>query len=79
MDLKEPGNATANPKMDLNDFALIDEISGITNFLENFMVQNDLPETVHQRIRSRMFTYNSDKPKEIRLNEIRNTIFGTGR
>ena len=65
--------------MDLNDFALIDEISGLNNFLENFLRQNNLPETTRQRIRARMFTYQSEVPKEIRLNEIREVIFGGGR
>ena len=65
--------------MNINDFALIDEISGLNNFLDQFLVSNDIPETVKERIRSRMFRYNEEKPKEIRLNEIRESIFGTGR
>ena len=69
----------AKPEMNINDFALIDEISGLNNFLDQFLVSNDIPETVKERIRSRMFRYNEEKPKEIRLNEIRESIFGTGR
>ena len=76
MDLPKP---QMNGVMNLNDFALIDEISGLTNFLEGFMANNDLPETVRQRIKAKMFYYDSPKPKEIALNEIREVIFGKGR
>ena len=63
----------------LNDFALIDELSGLNNFLEGFLAMNDIPETVKDRIRARMVKYESDKPKEIALNEMRDVIFGGGR
>ena len=68
-----------NAEMNLNDFALIDEISGLNNFLENHIKNQNLPETTIQRLRARMFTYESEKPKEIALNEIREVIFGAGR
>ena len=67
------------PVMSTNDFALIDEISGLNNFLDNFLKMNNLPETVKDRIRARMFRYESEKPKEVALNEIRDAIFGSGR
>ena len=63
----------------LNDFALIDELSGLNNFLEGFLAMNDIPETVKDRIRARMIKYESDKPKEVALNEMRDVIFGGGR
>lgn len=63
----------------LNDFALIDELSGLTNYLEGFLAMNDIPETVKDRIRARMIKYDSDKPKEVALNEMRDVIFGGGR
>ena len=63
----------------MNELALLDEISGLNNFLEGFLNMNDIPETVKDRIRSRMVTYDSEVPKEIALNEIRTTIFGHGR
>ena len=65
--------------MTLNDFALIDELSGLNNFLNNYMKNNYLPEATKKRIRARMFEYNSEKPKEIALNEMREVIFGAGR
>ena len=63
----------------INDFALIDELSGLNNYLEGFLAMNDIPETVKDRIRARMITYDSSKPKEIALNEMRDVIFGGGR
>ena len=64
------------PELDLNDFALIDEISGYTLFLDNFMKTHEMPETVKDRMRARMYRYDSIKPKEVALNEIREVIFG---
>ena len=64
----------------LNDFALIDELSGLNTFLENFMQsQPNMPEVAKQRIRARMFVYQGVKPKEIAMNEMRQKIFGGGR
>jgi hypothetical protein len=77
MDLTE--KKVERPMTHLDDFALIDEISGLNNFMERFLITQDIPETTKQRIRSRMFTYKSEKPKEIALNEMREVIFGTGR
>ena len=51
----------------VDDFALIDELSGLNFFLENFMKVHNLPETVKDRIRSRMLKYSGAKPKEIAL------------
>ena len=78
MDLESGENTIKkNRKMDLNDFALIDEISGLNTFLNGYMTTQNLPEQVKDRIRARMFTYNSAKPKEVALNEMKNSIFGT--
>ena len=68
-----------NPVMNLNDFALIDEISGFNVFMENFMLSNEMPEATKSRMRAYMHTYDSEKPKEVALNEIREVIFGGGR
>ena len=70
---------TEDRSVTLNDFALIDELSGLTYFLEGFLEMNDMPEMVKDRIRARMTKYDSDKPKEIALNEMREVIFGGGR
>ena len=74
-DKKQP----VNRQITLNDFALIDEISGLNHFLNGYMRQQNLPETVKDRIRARMFTYESEKPKEIALNEMRQSVFGNSR
>ena len=68
-----------NPRRDvvtLDDFALIDELSGLNLFLENFMRIHNIPETVKDRIRSRMVTYSGAKPKEIALQELRIKVYG---
>ena len=70
---------TPDTSMNLNDFALIDEISGLNSYLDGFLSSHDIPETTKDRIRARMFRYNSEKPKEVALNEMREVIFGTGR
>ena len=40
---------------------------------------NDVPETVKARLRARMFKYDSEIPKEVALNEVREVLFGSGR
>ena len=65
--------------IDLNDFALIDEISGYNVFLQGYMKRVPMPETVKDRIKARMLTYNSEKPKDVALNEIQLRLFGGGR
>ncbi len=60
----------------LDDFALIDELSGLNLFLDNFMRTHNIPETVKDRIRSRMVTYSGAKPKEMAVQELRIKIYG---
>jgi hypothetical protein len=60
----------------LDDFALIDELSGLNLFLDNFMRTHDIPETVKDRIRARMIPYSGAKPKEIAAQELRLKIYG---
>ena len=63
----------------LDDFALIDELSGLNEYLENFMKIHNMPETVKDRIRARMVTYSGDRPKEIAMQELRLKIYGDQR
>jgi hypothetical protein len=67
------------PAITIDDFALIDELSGLTDYLENFLMIHDIPETVKDRIRARMVTYSGDKPKEIALQELRVKLYGDQR
>ena len=62
-----------------DDFALIDEISGLNDFLRNHMKNTAMSETQKQRIRSHMIEYKGPKDKNVALNEISMTIFGDGR
>jgi hypothetical protein len=63
----------------MDDFALIDEMSGLNKFLEDFMQSTDIPETVKNRIKARMITYSGNKDKQIALNEMRISMFGDQR
>ena len=63
----------------INDFALIDDLSGLNGFMDGFLQSQDIPETVKDRVRARMFRYNGVVPKEVALNEMREAIFGKGR
>lgn len=74
-----PDGAPRIPAVTLDDFALIDELSGLTLFLDNFMGNHDIPETVKQRINARMIRYSGDKPKDIALNEMRLKLYGDSR
>ena len=51
----------------ISDFALIDEISGLNSYIENFLMSHDIPETMKDRIRARMLVYKGDKPKDLAL------------
>ena len=66
-------------ELTLNDCALIDEISGLTDFLDNFMHQHNLPETKRDRIRARMFRYEGDKDKLVAKQELYMSMFGDQR
>ena len=63
----------------LDDLALIDELSGLNLFLDNFLQHQNVPETVKERIRARMIRYSGDKSKEIAMNELRMKLFGDSR
>ncbi len=76
-DIPESPRQTA--AITLDDFALIDELSGLTNYLENFMISHNVPETVKDRIRARIVSYSGDKPKDIALNEMRLKLYGDQR
>jgi hypothetical protein len=58
---------------------LIDEMSGLNEYLDNFLSTHEIPETVKDRIRARMVRYSGDKTKDIAANELRNKIFGDQR
>lgn len=72
---KVPINEETKP-FTVSDMALIDEVSGLNRFLDNFMLQHTLPEATKQRIRAQMFEYNSPIPKDIALNQLRIDVFG---
>ena len=62
-----------------DDLALIDEISGLTPFIDNFLMTHNIPVTMRSRIESRIWRYSGTKPKPIALNELREKLYGSGR
>ena len=74
-----PDGTARIPAVTVDDFALIDELSGLNLFLDNFMQNHDIPETVKDRIRARMVRYSGDKPKSIGINEMRMKLLGDSR
>ena len=63
-----------------NDFALIDEMSGLNEYLNNFMMQQNMPETAKQRIRAHMREYEGPPlEKEIALQELKMSMLGNQR
>ena len=59
-----------------NELALIDEMSGLTDFLHNFMHNQNMPETQREKIRSFITEYKGEKPKEQALNEMAIAMYG---
>ena len=70
---------TEDRDITLNDFALIDEMSGLTDFLDNFMMAHNLPETKRDRIRAKMYRYTGDKDKSEAKQELYMSMFGDQR
>lgn len=68
-----------NNAITLDDFALIDELSGLNDYLENFMKIQGMSETVKARIRARMVVYSGDRPKDIAMQELRIKLYGDQR
>ena len=63
----------------MDDFALIDEVSGLNDFLRNHMETQAMSETQKERIKAHMIEYKGTKDKAIALNEISMSMFGDGR
>ena len=63
----------------IDDLGLIDEISGLNEFLENTMQTQRFSETTKAKIRAKMNVYEGAKPKEIAMNEISMAMFGDNR
>ena len=68
-----------NGRVTADDIALIDELTGYTAFLNNFMLNQNLPETSRERIRGFMTEYKGEKPKAVALNEMALAMYGDQR
>jgi hypothetical protein len=47
----------------INDLALLDELSGLTGFLDNFLLTHDMPEAAKEKIRARVLRYQGPQDK----------------
>jgi hypothetical protein len=74
-----PPEPKPEPVVTMNDLALIDEMSGLNLFMDNFMKTNNMSESQRARIESRLVRYNGEKPKEIAINEMKMFLFGDSR
>ena len=63
----------------VDDFALLDEMSGLTTFMDNFLLTHRLPEATKERIRSRYLRYEGRKDKSQALNEMRLAMYSGNR
>ena len=60
-----------------DDLALIDEMSGLTNFVEGFIQSHDMPEQVASRLRSRVHYYSGSQPKDVAMYELKKKLYGS--
>lgn len=74
-----PPEPKPDTSISMNDLALIDEISGLNDFMDNFMKTHKVTEMQRERIESRLVRYKGDKPKDIALNEMRMFLYGDSR
>ena len=74
-----PPEPKENTAVTIDDMALIDEISGLNDFMDNFMISHNLTQMQRERIEARMLRYKGDKPKEVALNEMRMFLYGDSR
>ena len=63
----------------MDDFALLDEVSGLNDFLRNHMNTQAMSETQKDRIRAHMVEYKGPKDKLVALNEISMSMYGDSR
>ena len=71
-----PAEKDDKSEISMDELALIDEISGLTPFIDNFLTTHDIPEQTRSRIESRLFRYSGAKPKSIAMLELREALYG---
>ena len=59
--------------------AYIDEVSGFTGFIEDFVRANSMPEHIANRLRSHAYHYTGEKSREEIVWEINQAKFGSSR
>ena len=68
-----------NKDLTIHDLALMDELSGLTTFMDNYLATHDMPETVKQKIRARYLHYTGKEDKTQALNRMRLAMYGPSR
>jgi len=63
----------------VDDFALLDEMSGLTLFLDNFLLTHKMPEATRERIAARYLHYEGKKDKTEAMNEMRLSMYSASR
>ena len=73
VDLEKEGAKTFNnlppvkndePEFSTDELALIDEMSGLTDFIDQYLATNNFPEHIQSKIRSRVMQYSGKKSKD---------------
>ena len=59
-----------------DDYAYIDETSGLTDFIEHYLGENQVPETIRAKLRSRVTPYTGTKSKETIAYEFHEKLMG---
>ncbi len=59
-----------------DELALLDELSGLTPFIDTVLTQKNIPVSMRSRIESRIFRYSGERPKVIAMNELRENLYG---
>ena len=54
-------------------------MSGLTEFVDEFVRTHHVPEGVKKRIESHMIRYSGERAKAVAMNELRMKMFGNGR
>ena len=66
-------------QLSVHDLALIDEFSGLTGFVDNYLHSHNMPEATKERIRARVMHYNGPEDKTVAMNRMRIAMYGTSR
>ena len=61
---KYPAIQEEEPEVTIDELAYIDELSGFTDFIDQYLATNNFPEHIQSKIRSRVTHYSGEKTKD---------------